>query len=110
MNRAQFLKKLVVGVAAVALAPQLLAKESIQAGNVFEMSVATSWPTRYTASSLEDKLRMLTFDMKDVKLWEAMPKLQAFNTVEEYNQLIVGSYEEEFLTEWPSHTMISKEK
>jgi hypothetical protein len=37
--------------------------------------------------SLEKTLRLLEFRMKDVKLWNAIPKLTAYNTVEEYIQL-----------------------
>jgi len=38
--------------------------------------------------SLENTLTVLTETMQDVKLWKAVPKKPAFNTVEEYNQLI----------------------
>jgi len=39
------------------------------------------------AESLEKTLKLLEFRMKDVKLWNAMPKLVAYNTVEEFIQL-----------------------
>lgn len=37
--------------------------------------------------SLESSLRQLTFRMKDIRLWQNIPRLPAFNTVEEYLQL-----------------------
>lgn len=37
--------------------------------------------------SLEKTLKLLEFRMKDVKLWNAIPKLTAYNTVEEFIQL-----------------------
>jgi hypothetical protein len=37
--------------------------------------------------SLDKTLKLLEFRMKDVKLWNAIPKLTAYNTVEEYIQL-----------------------
>jgi hypothetical protein len=40
------------------------------------------------AESLETTLKLLDFRMKDIKLWNAMPKLTAYNTVEEYLQLV----------------------
>lgn len=39
------------------------------------------------AESLEKTLKLLEFRMKDVKLWNAVPKMVAYNTVEEYIQL-----------------------
>lgn len=39
------------------------------------------------AESLEHTLKLLEFRQKDVKLWNAIPKLVAYNTVEEYLQL-----------------------
>lgn len=39
------------------------------------------------AESLETTLKLLDFRMKDIKLWNAIPKQTAFNTVEEYLQL-----------------------
>lgn len=40
------------------------------------------------AESLETTLKLLDFRMKDIKLWNAMPKLTAYSTVEEYLQLV----------------------
>jgi len=39
------------------------------------------------AESLEKTLKLLEFRMKDIQLWNAMPKLAAYNTVEEFIQL-----------------------
>lgn len=38
--------------------------------------------------SLENTLRTLTFSEADIKLWKRVPKLPAYNTVEEYNMLV----------------------
>lgn len=40
------------------------------------------------AESLETTLKLLDYRMKDIKLWNAIPKLVANNTVEEYLQLV----------------------
>lgn len=42
------------------------------------------------AESLEATLRLTEFRQKDIKLWNAVPKLKAYNTVEEY--LLQESY------------------
>lgn len=39
------------------------------------------------AESLETTLKLLEFRTKDIKLWNAVPKLTAYNTVEEFLQL-----------------------
>lgn len=39
------------------------------------------------AESLEHNLKLLEFRTKDIKLWNAVPKMSAFNTVEEFLQL-----------------------
>lgn len=39
------------------------------------------------AESLERTLKLLSFRMKDIKLWNEMPKMTAYNTVEEFLQL-----------------------
>lgn len=39
------------------------------------------------AESLEQSLRLLEFRTQDIKLWNAIPKLTAYNTVEEFLQL-----------------------
>ena len=38
--------------------------------------------------SLEKTLKVLTFSENDVTIWKNIPKAAAFNTVEEYNQLV----------------------
>lgn len=38
--------------------------------------------------SLENTLKRLTFKESDIVLWKKLPKLPAYNTVEEYNQLV----------------------
>lgn len=37
--------------------------------------------------SLENTLKVVTYRMDDVRMWQAITKLPAFNTVEEYNRL-----------------------
>jgi hypothetical protein len=39
------------------------------------------------AESLETSLKLLSFRMQDIKLWNAIPKMPAYNTVEEFLQL-----------------------
>ena len=38
--------------------------------------------------SLEATLKVLTYQMSNLRLWQAIPKSPAFSTVEEYNQLV----------------------
>ena len=38
--------------------------------------------------SLEASLKVITFQMQHIKLWQKIPKLPAYSTVEEYNRLI----------------------
>jgi len=38
--------------------------------------------------SLDKNLKHLTFNEEDIKLWKMIPKKAAYNTVEEYNQLV----------------------
>lgn len=40
------------------------------------------------AESLEKTLKLLEFRTKDIKLWNAIPKMAAYNTVEEFLQLV----------------------
>lgn len=51
---------------------------------------ATSGGTSGSAlrvESLEASLKIVTFQMQHIKFWQKVPKLPAFSTVEEYNQL-----------------------
>jgi hypothetical protein len=38
--------------------------------------------------SLESSLKVITFQMQHIKFWQKIPKLPAFSTVEEFNQLV----------------------
>lgn len=50
--------------------------------------------------ALEGTLKVLTFLMKHIKLWRMIPKRRAFNTVEEFNQLLsYGDYTNPFFQE-----------
>jgi hypothetical protein len=42
----------------------------------------------FRVESLENSLKVLTYTDQHVKLWKKIPKMKAFNTVEEYNQLL----------------------
>jgi hypothetical protein len=42
----------------------------------------------FRVQSLESSLKVLTYSDQHVKLWKKIPKMKAFNTVEEYNQLL----------------------
>lgn len=48
---------------------------------------ATSGAQALKVESLENNLKLLTFKESDIVLWKRIPKLPAYNTVEEYNQL-----------------------
>lgn len=63
---------------------------SVVAGDGFALRV----------ESLERTLRNVTFRMEHIRLFRALPKLQAYNTVEEYNQILsYGQDLESFIEE-----------
>ena len=41
----------------------------------------------FRVESLESSLKVLSFTEQNIRLWKNLPKMPAFNTVEEYNQL-----------------------
>lgn len=54
----------------------------------------------FRVESLENSLKVLTYTDQHIKFWKRIPKLKAYNTVEEYNQLLsYGSEGGGFLTE-----------
>jgi len=54
----------------------------------------------FRVESLDNSLKVLTFTDQHVKFWKKIPKTKAFNTVEEYNQLLsYGSEGGGFLSE-----------
>jgi hypothetical protein len=63
--------------------------KAMQAGNITGRDTADQSLTQepLKVESLEKTLKLLEFRMKDIKLWNAIPKLVAYNTVEEYIQL-----------------------
>ena len=63
--------------------------KAMQAGQITGRDTANQGLTQepLKAESLERTLKLLEFRMKDIKLWGAIPKLAAYNTVEEYIQL-----------------------
>lgn len=64
----------------------LFAGESVNDPGV---SPGQGFPLR--TESLEATLKNLTFEMDEVKLFKSIPKVPAFNTVEEYNRLLAYS-------------------
>ena len=50
---------------------------NVSAGDGFSLRV----------ESLEQTLKNTTFRMEHIRLWKAIPKIPAYNTVEEYNQI-----------------------
>lgn len=63
--------------------------KAMQAGQITGRDTTNQLLTQepLKVESLEKTLKLLEFRMKDIKLWNAMPKLVAYNTVEEYIQL-----------------------
>lgn len=56
---------------------QDISKPSVAAGEGFALRV----------ESLESTLKVTTWTMQEIKLWKSIPKLPAYNTVEEHNTL-----------------------
>lgn len=58
------------------------------------LDIGYSQPTTGTGfdalrvESLETTLKLLTYSANHIRLWQAIPKLDAFSTVEEYNRLV----------------------
>lgn len=63
-------------------AGQDINKPGVVAGDAFALRV----------ESLEKTLKVTTFKMNEIEFWKSIPKLPAYNTVEEYNEL--SSYSE----------------
>ena len=63
-------------------------KPSVAAGEGFALRV----------ESLESTLKVTTFKMQEIKFWKAIPKLAAYNTVEEHN--VLSSYGENPDASW----------
>jgi hypothetical protein len=63
--------------------------KAMQAGQITGRDTTNQLLTQepLKAESLEKTLKSLEFRMKDIQLWNAIPKLPAYNTVEEYLQL-----------------------
>jgi hypothetical protein len=66
--------------------------KAMQAGSITGRDTANQLLTMepLKAESLEKTLKLLDFRMKDIQLWNSIPKLAAYNTVEEY--LLLESY------------------
>jgi len=78
--------------------PELFAGESqvnellkaMQAGQITGRDTTNQLLTQepLKMESLDKTLKLLEFRMQDIKLWNAIPKIVAYNTVEEYVQLV----------------------
>lgn len=65
--------------------------KALEAGLITGRSTAdstTASGASLKVESLEKNLKLITFREQDIRLWKAIPKDAAFNTVEEYNQLV----------------------
>ena len=64
--------------------------KAMSAGNITGRDTADSTSASgapLKVESLENTLKVLTFSQQDIILWKMIPKLPAYNTVEEYNEL-----------------------
>ena len=59
--------------------------QSITGQSTLNLTTASGAPLK--VESLDRNLKLITFKESEIVLWKKVPKLQAFNTVEEYNQL-----------------------
>lgn len=59
---------------------------SITGRDTADLDSASGAPLK--VESLENTLKVITFKESDIQFWKRVPKLPAFNTVEEYNQLV----------------------
>jgi len=77
--------------------------KALEAGDITgretaDLTTASGAPLK--VESLDKTLKMLTFKESDIVLWKKIPKLQAYNTVEEFNQLAsYGADRGGFITE-----------
>ncbi|HPI18754.1 MAG TPA: hypothetical protein PKY56_00150 [Candidatus Kapabacteria bacterium] len=67
------------------LAKALEARD-ITGQSTLNLTTASGAPLK--VESLDKSLKLITFRESDIVLWKKVPKLPAYNTVEEYNQLI----------------------
>lgn len=78
------------GFAGDELTGQMELQKAMQAGQITGRDTANQALTMepLKAESLEKTLKLLEFRTQDIKLWNAIPKLTAYNTVEEFLQLV----------------------
>jgi len=64
--------------------------KALEAGSLLgsDQSASQSTGGALKVESLERNLKVLTFKESDIRFWKRFPKSAAFNTVEEYNQLV----------------------
>lgn len=63
-----------------------LSAQHITGRETTDLTNASGAPLK--VESLDKTLKLLTFKESEIVLWKKIPKLQAFNTVEEFNQLV----------------------
>lgn len=65
--------------------------KALEAGSITGRDTAdltTASGAALKIESLEKNLKLITFRAQDIRLWKNFPKSPAYNTVEEYNQLV----------------------
>lgn len=91
-------------------------QKAMQAGQITGRDTAGQLLTQepLKAESLEKTLKLLEYRTQDIKLWNAIPKLSAYNTVEEFVQLVSygadrgGFYNEGELSDVEDSTYLRK--
>ena len=66
-------------------------QKALEAGSITggaSLDSATDSGAPLKVESLEGTLKVITWKESDIQLWKKVPKLPAYNTVEEYNQLV----------------------
>jgi len=75
-----------------------LEAQSITGRDTDSLTTASGAPLK--VESLDKTLKLITFKESEIVLWKKVPKLPAYNTVEEYNQLqSYGAERGGFITE-----------
>src|SRR3990167_6639586 len=66
-------------------------KKALEAGSITGRETTdslTASGSPLKVESLEKTLKVITFKESDIVFWKNVPKMPAFNTVEEYNRLV----------------------
>jgi hypothetical protein len=82
----------VKGMENMAAADMMELEKALQATELRGSDTSATSGAPLKVESLENTLKITTFQEGDIQFWKRVPKLPAFNTVEEYNQMTsVGS-------------------